>query len=131
MYDREAISISREKYNDITKYIEDNYSYNRSFALSTISTSSWIGGIFNLPKRKKESFLNKKSIEECSLEELLKSTTETFKEMLFRLIDRSKMADIEVYKKANIDRRLFSKIKTNKDYTPKLKTVVSLAIALE
>jgi len=55
----------------------------------------------------------------------------SFNERLFLLIDRTGQKDSEVYKKANIDRRLFSKIRSNKNYIPCKKTVVALCLALE
>lgn len=66
-----------------------------------------------------------------SLDEFLDSDEETFQERLFELIDQSGMDDVTVYKKANIDRKLFSKIRSKKDYKPKKKTAVAFAIALE
>lgn len=55
----------------------------------------------------------------------------SFNERLFWLIDRTGQKDSDVYKKAYIDRRLFSKIRSNKKYIPCKKTVIALCLALE
>ena len=65
------------------------------------------------------------------LEDVVKQAGETFQEKLLRMIDEKGFTDVEVYKKANMSRKLFSKIRCNKDYKPKKKTALSLAIALE
>ncbi len=54
-----------------------------------------------------------------------------FTEQLFAFIDRTGKQDSEIYKKALIDRRLFSKIRSNKNYIPAKKTVIALCLALE
>ena len=55
----------------------------------------------------------------------------SFAELLFLFIDKSGMSDVECYKRANVDRKTFSKIKCNKDYRPSKPTALSFAIALE
>ena len=70
-------------------------------------------------------------IESFSLEDLVNEVGETFHEMLFLKIDMSGMTDVEVYKRANIDRKLFSKIRSNPAYHPRQQTVLAFAIALK
>jgi len=66
-----------------------------------------------------------------SLDEVLNDAGESFQQRLFKLIDESGMDDVTVYKKANIDRKVFSRIRCKPDYKPKKKTAVAFAIALE
>ena len=65
------------------------------------------------------------------LSELMDEIGESFHEKLFKLIDASGMTDVDVYKRAGMDRKLFSKIRSNPAYHPRKTTVLALAIALK
>lgn len=65
------------------------------------------------------------------LDSLLGNMEDTFAQRLWKLIDARGMSDVEVYKKANLDRRLFSKIRNEKSYKPGKGTAIALGIALE
>ena len=65
------------------------------------------------------------------LDEALAHLDAGFSETLLKLIDRSGKKDSEIYKKANVDRKLFSKIRSNPAYRPSKPTAVAFAVALE
>ena len=79
----------------------------------------------------KRHFSKDKTSKTQTLEEMISTDEKDFHEKLIELIDERGMTDPQVYKKANIDRKLFSKIRCTPDYKPRKKTAVALALALE
>jgi hypothetical protein len=71
-------------------------------------------------------------IQNIDIEEFIKIKRQpTFNQTLFRYIDKKAVSDVDIYKRAGIDRRHFSKIRSNAEYKPGKNTVISLALALE
>lgn len=113
--------ISTELRLALDEYIKSNYK-EEVFAEADYSLKGDITKSGGVTFSKKESF---------TLDELMEEVGESFHEMLFLKIDMSGMTDVEVYKRANIDRKLFSKIRSNPAYHPRKQTVLALAIALK
>ena len=114
--------INEEIRNEINEYLE-------KFYLAPQIKDEVI--VFDIDKTFKEGIIEGTDLSVSSLEELVDSAGETFCEMLFRKIEEKGFTDAEVYKKAEIDRKLFSKIRSNPAYHPQKNTVIALALALE
>ncbi len=74
---------------------------------------------------------SKKNGKHLDIDRVLEKKEESFSEMLLRMIDEKGLKDSDVYKRANIDRRLFSKIRGDEDYVPSKKTAISFCLALQ
>lgn len=80
-----------------------------------------------------EADIAQQHIDEVSSQYILENSNiseETFSEMLFALIEEYNIDEVSLYKKSNIDRRLFSKIRSNTNYHPSFGTVTLLSLAL-
>ena len=120
VFDRSAVSLSEKLFQEIRHYIdtfhdESEKERRRRFEYEICCACGPASDV----------------LRERSLEELVNNLEETFSEMVLRLVDEKGYKDSEVYKRANLDRKLFSKIRSNPDYHPKKETVLALAVGLQ
>ena len=125
IFDRAVYQIGNKLFADIAAYIDDHYvdahtdSRRERMRRMGVVESRMLTAYENAP------------MAASGLDEALAHLDTGFSETLLKLIDRSGKKDAEVYKKANVDRKLFSKIRNNPDYKPSKPTAVAFAIALE
>lgn len=113
IFDRSAFVLSKALLGSVESYIDENY------------VSEQVPVVMAMPAAMPMMVMDQ------NLDDLIGSLDEPFSDALLKLIDAKGRTDVEVYKKANLDRKLFSKIRTGKGYTPKKPTILALAVALE
>ena len=126
IFSRTAYQISSKLFADIAEYVDDHY-----VDAHTDSQRERLRRMSVLESRTLSADAAAAPMAVGGLDSLLAHLDAGFSETLLKLIDRSGKKDSEIYKKANVDRKLFSKIRNNPDYKPSKATAIAFAIALE
>ena len=125
IFDKAALTVSRKLLGEVESYIDEHYVeqhtvYRRKLLDVERSAMEEADALaYNAP------------MPTMGIDDLVGNLDEPFGTTMLRLIDAKGKTDVEVYKRANIDRKLFSKIRTGKGYMPSKRTALALAVALE
>lgn len=138
IYDRRAFAASLDCYDEVALRIQDAQGEESFFACdSTVcaeaaekSCDLGFGPGFDLDLDL-QALAAPRAIDEAEIAELLNKLDASFSQAVLSLIDARGLTDVEVYKRANLSRQLFSKIRRDQGYKPTKATAVALAIALE
>ena len=129
VFNREAYQLSEKLFHRVASYIDQHYVDIRELRECRPFSRG------NLVASRRMADAAPAAVEECagpmSLLDMLKQEDAGFTETLLKRIDESGKKDSEVYKKANLSKQHFSKIRNNPNYKPTKPTAIALALALE
>lgn len=128
IFDRAAYTIGGKLFADIAAYIDDRYVETHTDRYENQRRRM---ALESMPAEEPQWMPAPCTIGTPGLDEALRKLDESFSQMLLRKIDERGMTDAQCYKKANIDRKLFSKIRSDVHYKPSKPTAMAFAIALE